>query len=84
MSTEILTIILGFLGTIFTIVSLNNQMRNEMHSLRTEMNQKFDKLEEKLEAEIKAVNTKLDTFLLALFKGSITIQSEKPENKDAA
>jgi len=84
MSTEILTIFLGFLGTIFTIVSLNNQMRNEMNQRIDKLEVKIDKLEEKLESEIKAVNTKLDTFLLALFKGSITIQPANPENKDAA
>jgi len=93
MNYQFLAMIVGFITVVFTMITLNYQLRNDLNKKLDKLDTKIDKVEEKLSAEInrvedrllsenKATNAKLDTFLLALFKGSV--QLPKQNDKDAA
>lgn len=90
MNTQTLTMIIGFLGIIFTVISVNNQTRTEMNNRIDKLETKFEKeisrLEKemaKLDSDIKALNTKLDSFLMAVFSKTISQTSSK-DDKDVA
>lgn len=64
MNTQLATMIIGFLGVIFTIITLNNQLRNkfraEIKDLKKEIKEdmktldaKIDKVEKDLKEEIR-------------------------------
>ena len=53
MNYQFLAMIVGFLTIIFTMITLNYQLGNDL-------NKKLDKVEEKLSAEIKATKTEID------------------------
>ena len=106
MNTQTLTMIIGFLGVIFTIVSLNNQLRKEIKEdvnkeisrleisfdkkisgLEISFDKKISKLEDEIKDnknEIKALSTKLDSFLMAVFSKTISQTTYYKDDKDAA
>ncbi len=49
----IFTMIIGFLGVILTIISLNNGLRSENNSLRSELKAEISRLENRFEDDIK-------------------------------
>lgn len=57
MNTQLATMILGFLGVIFTIITLNNQLRNEFRAdlkeLKKDLENRIDKVEKDLREEIR-------------------------------
>jgi len=59
-----------------------NKLDTKIEKVEERLLTEIDRVEDKLSSEIKATNAKLDTFLLALFKGSI--QLPKQNDKDAA
>ena len=76
MDYQFITMITGFIAILLTIVNLNNGIRIEINNLRKEFKEELNRVEDR----INRLETKLDTFLLALFKG----QNFNPEHKDAA
>jgi septal ring factor EnvC (AmiA/AmiB activator) len=63
------------------IKGLRDEVKDEIKYIRKEIKDLKDEIKD-LREDIKATNSKLDTFLLTLFKGNI--YPPKEENKDIA
>lgn len=90
MSAEILTMLIGFLTIVLTMVTLINQLRTDLKDEIRGTNNRIDKVESRLSDDIKATNAridatnaKIDTLLVGLFRG-YQYPPEAPKKQDEA
>jgi hypothetical protein len=84
----ICTMLIGFLGVIFTVISLNNSLRSEIkaeiNNLRTEYKEELKKLEERFESRFQRVEDdikELRSLIMGLYSPRLV---ERTEKKDVA
>lgn len=80
MSFELITIIFGFITMVFALLGVMFQLIASIDKSEERTGARIDKLETRLDNDIKALNVKIDTLLLSLFSRGFA----KEENKDAA